>query len=105
MMAQFQIGELIMFRIVRLIAGGLLLVLLGVFGFSFLAFASNVARADTIFDVEHARANYRAGVASEYDEYLLNRWGRPSGYYPQYFDPPPRRRVYLRKQRAWGARR
>ncbi len=32
MMAQFQIGELIMFRIVRAIVGGLLLVLLGVFG-------------------------------------------------------------------------
>jgi hypothetical protein len=73
--------------------------------FLLLAFTPNGARADTIFDVEHARANYRAGVASAYDWDLLNRWGRPSGYYPQYFDPPPRRRLYLRTQRAWRERR
>lgn len=76
---------------------------LAVIGFSFLAFVSNVARADTIFDVEHARANYRAGTTSAYDRELLNRWGRPSGYYPQYGEPPPIR-VYLGR-RVWRARR
>jgi hypothetical protein len=63
---------------------------------------TTVAKADTIFDVEHARANYRAGLTSEYDAELLRRWGRPSGYYPQY-EPPPPRRIDLR--RPWRERR
>jgi hypothetical protein len=67
-------------------------------------FLSNPLKADTIFDVEHARANYRAGLTSAYDRELLNRWGRPSGYYPQYYEPYPRGRVYLRR-RDWRARR
>jgi hypothetical protein len=38
------------------------------------------ARADTIWDVEHARANARAGgPVSEYDAELLDRWGCLSG--------------------------
>ncbi|RUP00655.1 hypothetical protein [Hyphomicrobium sp.] len=49
------------------------------------------ASAQTIFDVEHARANYRAGIASSSDFELLRRYGRPSGYYRQYGPPPPRR--------------
>jgi hypothetical protein len=68
-------------------------------------FSSFGARADTIFDVEHARANYRAGLVNESDVEYLRRWGAPSGYYPAsraYFDP--QRRVYLRK-RYWDRRR
>ncbi len=49
------------------------------------------ARAQTIFDVEHARAMYRAGIADRYDFEQLRRWGRPTGFYPQYGPPPPRR--------------
>lgn len=55
------------------------------------AFLATRAKADTIFDVEHARAMYRAGVASRYDMEQIRRYGRPSGYYPQYGPPPPRR--------------
>jgi hypothetical protein len=68
-------------------------------------FAAAGVRADTIFDVEHVRADYRAGLVSEHDAELLNRWGRPSGYYPasRFFEPPYRR---LRlKKRDWEARR
>lgn len=54
------------------------------------------ANAQSIFDVEHARAMYRAGVASRYDIDQLRRYGRPSGYYPQ-FGPPPPRRIDLRR--------
>jgi hypothetical protein len=60
------------------------------------------ARAQSIFDVEHARAMYRAGVASRYDMEQLRRWGRPSGFYPQYGPPPPRR-IDLRR-RWWRDR-
>jgi hypothetical protein len=66
-------------------------------GFSSVAFVSSTARADTIFDVEHARANYRSGITSEYDRELLRRWGRPSGYYPQYGEPRPRRIYFGRR--------
>jgi hypothetical protein len=64
--------------------------------------ASGHGRADTIFDVEHARANYRAGLTSSSDVEYLRRWGRPSGHYPQYGAPPPRR-IDLR--RDWRYRR
>ncbi|MFT3730316.1 MAG: hypothetical protein QM780_02670 [Hyphomicrobium sp.] len=67
--------------------------------FAFLATDSN---AQSIFDVEHARAMYRAGVASRYDIDQLRRYGRPSGYYPQYGPPPPRR-IDLR--RLWWRER
>jgi hypothetical protein len=60
------------------------------------AFLAPCASADTIFDVEHARAMYRAGVASRYDMEQLRMYGRPSGFYPQYGPPPPRR-IYLRR--------
>ncbi len=60
------------------------------------------ASAQSIFDVEHARTMYRAGVASSYDMEQLRRYGRPSGYYPQYGPPRPRR-IDLR--RAWRERR
>lgn len=75
------------------------------FAVAAITFSSNGARADTIFDVEHARANYRAGFVSESDVEYLRRWGVPSGYYPAsraYFGP--QRRVYLRK-RHWHGRR
>jgi hypothetical protein len=73
-------------------------------GCAAIAFAG-VARADTIFDVEHARADYRAGLTSEYDAELLRRWGAPSGYYPDsrlYRRPPYRyhpRKRHLRSRR------
>jgi hypothetical protein len=64
------------------------------------------ANADTIFDVEHARAAARAGLVSEDDVQYLRRWGATSGYYP-----PPRlrrplfeRRIpdfYDRRYRRW----
>jgi hypothetical protein len=60
------------------------------------------ASAQNIFDVEHARAMYRAGVASRYDMEQLRKYGRPSGYYPQYGPPRPRR-IDLR--RVWWERR
>ena len=56
------------------------------------------AGAQTIFDVEHARAMYRAGVASRYDMEQLRRYGRPSGFYPQYGPPRPRR---IELRRLW----
>jgi hypothetical protein len=41
---------------------------------------SAAVRADSIWDVEHARANARAGgPVSSYDEDLLDRWGCLSG--------------------------
>jgi hypothetical protein len=56
-----------------------------------LAFVATGAKAQSIFDVEHARAMYRAGVASRFDMEQLRRYGAPSGFYPQYGPPPPRR--------------
>jgi hypothetical protein len=44
--------------------------------------ASGPVHADAIYEVENARANYRAGLVSAYDKELLDRWGRPSGTYP-----------------------
>jgi hypothetical protein len=45
-----------------------------------LLFAATPAAADTIFDVEHARATARAGgPVSAHDAELLNRWGALSG--------------------------
>lgn len=42
--------------------------------------AASPAAADTIFDVEHARATARAGgPLSAHDAELLNRWGALSG--------------------------
>ena len=76
-------------------------------GFAALAIAPSGSKADTIFDVEHARANYRAGLANEDDYEYLDRWGRPSGYYPQYYRDYnywyPRRRVLIR-ERNWRLR-
>jgi hypothetical protein len=60
--------------------------------------SASAASAQSIFDVEHARAMYRAGVASHYDMEQLRRYGGPSGYYPQYGPPPPRR---INLRRLW----
>ncbi len=64
------------------------------------------SRADTIFEVEHARANDRAGLVSEYDAELLRRWGRLSGNYPAWrfpdYNQVPR---YGLKKRVLRARR
>ncbi len=44
------------------------------------AFGPAAVRADTIWDVENARANARAGgPISAYDKELLDRWGCLSG--------------------------
>ena len=71
--------------------------------------AAGPAVADTIFDVEHARAQARAGrYLTDQDVDMLNRWGDLSGtpryYYPAwpevYYEPlPPRRRYYRRYYR------
>jgi hypothetical protein len=61
--------------------------------------ATGSARADTLFEVAHARANYRSGSVSEFDRELLDRWGRPSGYYPaSRIADTPHRRVLLKKR-------
>jgi hypothetical protein len=72
------------------------------------ALAAGSANADTIFDVEHARADARAGLVSENDVEFLRRWGGPSGYYPApryYDDVRPYRRGYStrydRRGRRW----
>ncbi len=68
------------------------------------------ASADTIFDVEHARAKERAGrYLNDQDVEALDRWGGESrwrrGYYGYYDGPaygydgyyaPPPRRYYRR---------
>ncbi len=80
------------------------LVAITALGFALGTLATGGAKADTIFEVEHARADYRTGSVSEFDEELLDRWGRPSGYYPtSRIADAPRRRVLLKK-RDWQAR-
>ncbi len=64
---------------------------LPIIGFAIVAVAAGVssapapATADTIFDVEHARATLRAGrPISDHDAEYLNRWGALSdGYSPR----------------------
>jgi hypothetical protein len=70
--------------------------------------AAGAANADTIFDVEHARADARAGLVSENDLEFLSRWGGTSGYGyyppPRYAVSPYRRgfsRRYVRPERRW----
>jgi hypothetical protein len=47
---------------------------------AFAALGAAAAHADTIFEVEHARANARAGrLVSEHDVELLQRYGATSG--------------------------
>ncbi len=70
--------------------------------------AAPPAAADTIFEVENARGNARAGGPTNgHDAELLNRWGALSGTpgwrskYPEYdssyAEPRPIRRKYLRR--------
>ena len=65
------------------------------------------ASGDSIFDVEHARAEYRAGSLTRDGADLMDRWGWPSGCYapqPCYVRAgPPRLRYYRRPD--WRARR
>ncbi len=68
---------------------------------------SNAAAAgDSIFDVEHARAEYRAGRLTPENADLMDRWGWPSGCYSRfcYERAPPPRPFYLRRP-DWRARR
>jgi hypothetical protein len=52
----------------------------GVVAATFSLAGAAAAHADTIFEVEHARANARAGrLVSEQDVELLQRWGATSG--------------------------
>ncbi|MGO4685715.1 hypothetical protein [Hyphomicrobium sp. 2TAF46] len=65
------------------------------------------ASGDSIFDVEHARAEYRAGSLTPNGADLMDRWGWPSGCYPPqpcYVRPPPPRPLYHRRP-DWRARR
>ena len=66
--------------------------------------AAEAARADTIFDVEHARANYRAGLISSDDAEMLVRWGVPSGHYPAWYGVSYGRRLPVSRNR-WNVRR
>jgi len=68
---------------------------------------SSGVRADTIFEVEHARAAARAGWVSPQDEEFLERYGVPSGYHKHgYRDDWSRdeRRAYSRKRYYRGVR-
>ena len=67
---------------------------------------SGKAQAQTLFDVEHARGNYRAGLVSEYDAELIRMWGAPSGHYPSshMIDARPPQPRALRKQGARAKR-
>lgn len=47
-----------------------------------IALSPAIASAQTLYDVEHARGNYRAGLVSEFDADLVRTWGAPSGNYP-----------------------
>ncbi|CEJ89096.1 Peptidase M48, Ste24p [Hyphomicrobium sp. GJ21] len=71
-----------------------------------LGFCSGAAQAQTLFDVEHARGNYRAGLVSEYDADLVRTWGAPSGNYPgaRYLDARQRDTRAVRTQRARAKR-
>ena len=75
------------------------------------ALAIPAANADTIFDVEHARGNARAGgPISGHDAELLNRWGALSGTpgwrhrYREFEDTGDYDRRYVRDDR-WHERR
>jgi hypothetical protein len=46
------------------------------------ALYSGIVRSQALFDLEHARGNYRAGLVSEFDADLIRTWGAPSGRYP-----------------------
>lgn len=81
---------------------------LSVFACAAALFISGAARADTIFEVEHARASARAGVADADDEEFLQRWGgAPNGYYQaprdDYVDGPYYRRAPVKRHR-WNQR-
>lgn len=69
-------------------------------------FCSSEAQAQTLFEVEHARGNYRAGLVSEYDADLIRTWGAPSGNYPgaRYLDARQRETRALRSQRLRAKR-
>lgn len=67
----------------------------------------DAAQAQTLFEVEHARGNYRAGLVSEYDAELVRTWGAPSGNYPgaRYLDARQRETRAARPQRVRAKRR
>lgn len=70
-------------------------------------FCSGAAQAQTLFEVEHARGNYRAGLVSEYDAELIRIWGAPSGHYPgaRYLNERPSQARALRQKRDRAKRR
>lgn len=64
--------------------------------------STTAAAGDSIFDVEHARAEYRAGRLTADNADLMDRYGWPSGcYYPQpcFAAAPPPRDLYPRQRR------
>lgn len=71
-------------------------------GIAAMGLCPGMVQAQTIFDVEHARGNYRAGLVSEYDADLIRTWGAPTGHYPdsRIVDAPSPRRHVLKKQRV-----
>ena len=85
---------------------GLALMTLG----TMVVLAANEARADTIYEVEHARGNARAGgPTNAHDAELLNRWGATTGtpgwrhHYPEIdsdgYDSGPRVRYREHRRR------
>jgi hypothetical protein len=69
------------------------------FGLGALALAGpGAARADSYWDLEHARANARAGgPVSEQDAELLERWGCLSGTQSSFCE-----KLRVQNRRAWS---
>jgi hypothetical protein len=75
------------------------------FAFAVTAFSFTIAKADTIFDVEHARADARAGPVNSNDLEYLERWGGTSGdyYSRRRYRRAHHRRLY-QERRDWRYR-
>ena len=68
---------------------------------AFALIGSGAANAENIYDVDHARANARAGgPISEYDYELLERWGHLREARHSYYYAPR----YYRKKRVGSVR-
>jgi hypothetical protein len=87
--------------------------LLPIVGFAIMAaagasIAPSPAAADTIFDVEHARATLRAGrPISDHDAEYLNRWGALSDGYSsrrRYYEDPDYEPFYYIERRSYRPR-
>jgi hypothetical protein len=75
-------------------------------GLAAVGLSSGGAQAQTLYEVEHARGNYRAGLVSEFDADLIRTWGAPSGNYPpnRFFNPGQPQRHVIKKRRVRAKR-